>query len=188
MRGTNPNLMGQTSGVIGADGVVIDTERLVPRRFTDPSPEQEAYLRHLSGEGRRYLPTLADLVDRLSIVQMKAVFISEHSEEYRKERADIEHDIDLIIKEKKIQFNASSIHAILVIMLSNRFIWENESKVRAAESSDQDKLLKLTHSINGIRNTAKNQLAVVDGGRLDYKIDSLAADLPMEFGNWRIFE
>lgn len=133
---------------------------------------------------RKYLPTLSDLVDRLSIVQLKAIFIPERAKEYARERALIEHDIDLILKRKRV--NASDVHAMLVIMLANRFIWENESKARAG-GNEQDKLLKLTHSINGVRNAAKNQLARLDGGRKDYKIDSLAADLPTEFGNWRIF-
>lgn len=133
---------------------------------------------------RKYLPTLSDLVDRLSIVQLKAIFIPERAKEYMAERALIEHDIDLILKGKKV--TASDVHAILMIMLSNRFIWENESKARAG-GSEQDKLLKLTHSINGVRAAAKNQLARLDGGRKDYKVDTLAADLPPEFGNWRIF-
>lgn len=135
---------------------------------------------------RRYLPTLSDLVDRLAIVQLKAVFIPEHREEYVQERRDIEHDINLILAEKKIMLGATAVHAILVIMLSNRFIWENESKARAG-GVDQDKLLKLTHSINGVRNTAKNQLATVDGGRKDYKVDCFAAELVQDFGDWNIF-
>jgi hypothetical protein len=137
-------------------------------------------------EGRRFLPTLSDLVDRLTIVQLKMIFISEHKEAYLKEREDIEHDIDLIIREKDIRFGANEIHAVVMLMLCNRFIWENESRARAG-GSEQDKLLKLTHSINGIRNASKNKLAVIDGGRKDYKIDALAADLPPEFGNWSVF-
>ena len=34
---------------------------------------------------RKYLPTLSELVDRLSIVQLKEVFITEHKEEYAQE-------------------------------------------------------------------------------------------------------
>jgi hypothetical protein len=140
---------------------------------------------------RRYLPTLSDLIDRLTIVQLKAIFLPEHKAEYLTERIDIEHDIDLILQERfdadGFILNAAAIHAIIVIMLTNRFIWENESKARAG-GSEQDKLLKLTHSINGVRNSAKNQLAAIVGGRKDYKVDALAADLPAEFGNWQVFE
>ena len=33
-------------------------------------------------EQRKYLPTLAELIDRLSISQLKEVFITDHKEEY----------------------------------------------------------------------------------------------------------
>ena len=42
---------------------------------------------------RKYLPTIAELIDRLSIVQLKEVFIPEHKEEYAKEIKDIVHDL-----------------------------------------------------------------------------------------------
>lgn len=135
---------------------------------------------------RRYLPTLADLVDRLTIVQMKAVFIPERRAEYLAEREEIEHDIDLILEHLPKRIGARELHAVMVIMLANRFIWENESRVRNGQSQDLS-LLKLTHSINGVRATAKNRLSELVGGRQDYKIDALAADLPPEFGHWKIF-
>ena len=78
------------------------------------------------------------------------------------------------------------IRAILVIMLTNRYIWENESKARAGGSS-QDKLLKLTHSINGVRNKAKNVVSREIGERVDLKTDALAAELIAEFGNWDVW-
>jgi hypothetical protein len=131
---------------------------------------------------RKYLPTFAELVDRLSIVQLKAIFIPEHADEYYREMGLIMHDLDLI----RPEMDARSIHAILVIAISNRYIWENEAKARAG-GSEQDKLLKLTHSINGVRNTAKNVLAARSGERRDYKVDALAAELHEEFGNWNIF-
>lgn len=138
---------------------------------------------------RKYLPTLADLVDRLTIVQLKAIFIPEHAAEYVAERALILHDIDMILEEQARaghQFGAADVHAVAIVMLTNRFIWENESKAREG-GGDQDKLLKLTHSINGVRNAAKNVLSERTGTRKDYKLDALAADLPPEFGNWRVF-
>jgi hypothetical protein len=134
-------------------------------------------------EQRKYLPTLSELVDRLSIVQLKMIFIPEHAAEYAQERDLIEHDIGMILEELP-KLDVRAVRAMMVIMLTNRFIWENESKARAG-GDEQDKLLKLTHSINGVRNRAKNELAVAEGGRKDYKLDCLAAELPAEFGNWR---
>lgn len=134
---------------------------------------------------RKYLPTLADLIDRLTIVQQKMIFIPERREEYIAERALILHDIDLILAEAG-PLNARAVLAICLIQLTNRYIWENEAKARLG-GNEQDKLLKLTHSVNGARNTAKNMLSEEMGGRKDYKIDALAADLPPEFGHWEVF-
>lgn len=134
---------------------------------------------------RKYLPTFAELVDRLSIVILKSIFIPKNKEAYDQEAADIVHDLDLILGDLKI--NGEAIKAILVIMLSNRYIWENESKVRTGDSQDLN-LLKLTHSINGVRNTAKNVLSNQMGERKDLKIDCLAAELKSDLQNWDIFK
>ena len=135
---------------------------------------------------RRYLPTFADLVDRLTIAQLKAVFIPDNRASYQDEIELILHDLDLILEEKGTRLGARAIHAIAVVMLTNRFIWENESKARAG-GNDQDHLLKLTHSINGVRNTAKNVIAREFGERLDWKVDCFAAELIKQFGDWNIF-
>jgi hypothetical protein len=135
---------------------------------------------------RVYLPTFAELIDRMTIAQLKAIFISEHKAEYDKEIALIMQDVDTILAEKNYKVTAADIKAICALMLTNRYIWENESKARAG-SNDQDKLLKMTHSVNGVRNTAKNMLAKAVGDRLDFKIDCFSADLVEEFGNWNLF-
>lgn len=155
--------------------------------MTDHGVEVPVHLPAFDNKQRAYLPTFAELIDRLTIVQLKAIFISEHKSEYDKERALIEHDIDIVLEEKKYQLTAADIRAVCMIMLSNRFIWENEFKAREG-GSEQDKLLKLTHSINGVRNTAKNFLAKAVGDRKDYKTDCFAAALVKEFGNWGVFE
>ena len=49
---------------------------------------------------RKYLPTLPELIDRLSIVQLKEVFIPEHKGEYSQEIKDIVHDIQLCLNDQ----------------------------------------------------------------------------------------
>jgi hypothetical protein len=135
---------------------------------------------------RKYLPTFSELTDRLSIVILKSIFIPKHKTEYTEEIKLIEHDLDLMIKSGDIKLTGKMIRAMLVIMLSNRYIWENESKCRSG--TDQDlSLLKLTHSINGVRNLAKNAISNELGERKDHKIDCLAAELKSDYQNWEIF-
>ena len=127
---------------------------------------------------RKYLPTLSELIDRLSIAQLKEVFIPEHKSEYAQEISDICHDIDVCLNEGGV-VDAEVIRAIVVLSQMNLHIWHNESEVRKG-TGDGD--LALTHGLNGIRNTAKNKVQEVVGGRKDYKIDCLAA----EFKDWEI--
>ena len=63
---------------------------------------------------RKYLPTLAELIDRLSITQLKEVFISEHKEEYAEEMKDIIHDIDLMLSNDDIKLSGKDVRAIIV--------------------------------------------------------------------------
>ncbi len=128
---------------------------------------------------RKYLPTLAELVDRLSIVQLKEVIITEHKDEYAKEIKEITHDIDLILKDKDIKLSGEDVRAIVVLSQMNLHIWHNETKYRAGTG---DGNLGLTHGLNGIRNIAKNKIQENEGGRKDYKIDCIAA----EFKDWEI--
>ena len=128
---------------------------------------------------RKYLPTLAELVDRLSIIQLKEVFITEHKEEYAQEIKDIVHDIDLILEDEDVKLSGKDVRAIVVLSQMNLHIWHNETKYRAGKG---DGNLGLTHGLNGIRNTAKNMIQENVGGRKDYKIDCIAA----EFKDWEI--
>jgi hypothetical protein len=132
-------------------------------------------------EPRKYLPTFSELVDRLSIIQLKEVFITEHKAEYAKEIEAVVHDIDLFLKENNITgITGETIRSIVVLSQMNLHIWHNESNYRRGLKDGSN--LELTHGLNGIRNTAKNKIQEKFGGRQDYKIDCLAAD----FKDWEI--
>ena len=129
---------------------------------------------------RKYLPTLSELIDRLSIAQLKEVFITEHKDEYADEINDIIHDINLELSEKSCILKGEDIRAIIVLAQMNLHIWHNESNYRKGIKDGNN--LELTHGLNGIRNTAKNKIQESVGGRKDYKIDCLAA----EFKDWEV--
>ena len=130
-------------------------------------------------KSRKWLPTLGELVDRLSIHQLKEVFIPENKENYAKEIKDLVHDIDIVLKEHKDKIDGEVIRALIVLAQMNTHIWYNETKVR---KGDKDGYLHLTHGVNGIRQTASNKIMEVVGGRKDYKVDCIAAD----FKDWDI--
>ena len=129
---------------------------------------------------RKYLPTLSELIDRLSIVQLKEVFIPDHKKEYAKEIKDIIHDLDLELSEKSVTLSGDDIRSIIVLAQMNLHIWHNESNYRKGIKDGNN--LELTHGLNGIRNTAKNKIQESNGGRKDYKRDCIAA----EFKDWDV--
>ena len=92
---------------------------------------------------RRYLQTLSELIDRLSIVQLKEVFIPEYKTEYSQEIDDIVHDIQIILEENKAVLDANTIRAIVVVSQINLHIWHNESNYRRGIKDGNN--LELTH-------------------------------------------
>lgn len=126
---------------------------------------------------RKYLPSLSDLLDRLSINQLKETFISEHKKEYAQEISDIMHDINEILGQSN-NIDAEFIRAVIVLAQMNLHIWHNEANFRKGISDGNN--LELSHGLNGIRNIAKNKIQEKFGGRKDYKIDCIGCD----FKDW----
>lgn len=122
---------------------------------------------------RKYLPTLGELLDRLTITQIKEVKIVEHKDKYAKEIEEIVHDINLILSESGFVFNAEMLRALVILAQYNLHIWHNESNFRKGIKEGND--LELTHGLNSIRNCAKNMIQDHLGGRKDYKLDNVAA-------------
>jgi hypothetical protein len=127
-------------------------------------------------------PSLAFLTDLLSIVTLKSVILGcnnpEKKEAYEKEAREIMNSLDKI---SGINGYGRQIRAIQINMLANRLIWENETKARAG-GREQDHLLPLTHSINGLRMRAGNALIKETGGRKDLNLDRLDDEMCKKFG------
>lgn len=110
---------------------------------------------------REYLPTLADLIDALSIDQIKEIKFK-NKQSYAKEINMISNDINLLIQEKDVKLSAKMIRLIIVIAQTNLSIWENKDKMKQ-NPKEYDELLKLAHQLNGIRNKMKNLLLEESG-------------------------
>lgn len=125
---------------------------------------------------RKFLPSLSSLVDFLTIHQMKEWKIPENRAAYEKEIAEIMHDIDLELTEngKVVPLTAEIIRDIVVLAHANSHIWFNEENQRKGVSGPNN--LELSHSINALRNTAKNRLEQrVGGSKFDLKVDNIGA-------------
>ena len=79
----------------------------------------------MKSKSRKWLPTLGELIDRLSIHQLKEVFIPENKDNYAKEMKDMVHDIELILKEKDGKIDGEFIRAVIVLSQMNAHICYN---------------------------------------------------------------
>ncbi len=106
---------------------------------------------------RKYLPPFAELIDRLTVDQIKEVLLPDQQDACREEMSKLSHDIDLLIDERGLKFSAKFIRIVIAIAQLNLHIWNHKDKM----GKDPDhylELLKVAHQLNGIRNQLKNIL------------------------------
>jgi hypothetical protein len=138
-------------------------------------------------EKRLFLPPLAELLDRMTVTQIKQAILGDKNKDFSNEMQKISHDIDLIISEKKIYLDARIIRIIILISQMNLHIWNNKDLMQDNLDNDEEylKLLKLAHQLNGIRNRMKNQLLDIEGSddesqkKSNFETDNLNWDIDL---------
>ncbi len=107
----------------------------------------------------RFVPGLGDLIDRLSVDQLKEAFHASMRTSIRSEIADLEHDIDVWAELSQIKLSGRNVRTIIVLAQINYEIWMCKERMEA-EAQHYDKWLRRAHQLNGIRNRMKNLLLV----------------------------
>ena len=105
----------------------------------------------------RFVPGLGDLVDRLTVDQLKEAFHESIRTSVRTEIADLEHDIDGWADRHQIKLSGRNVRIIIVLAQINYEIWMCKEGMNA-EPKRYDQWLKRAHQLNGIRNQMKNLL------------------------------
>lgn len=138
-------------------------------------------------EERKYLPSFAELVDRLSILVMKIAY-SEDKEmlhSFIEERDNITHDIDLFVKEG-VEMDGGMVYYLQGLQFLNSKIWHNEMEQRG-ESGElevgwKEKYEKLiqSHKWNADRAKVKRAIQQKIGGRIDQKLNYIEGSLDLK--------
>lgn len=113
---------------------------------------------------RKFLPPFAELLDRLTVDQIKEVLLPAQAAACAEEMANISHDIDLLISQQDIRLSARLVRMIVVVAQMNLHIWYNKDRM-VREPDQYLELLKLAHQLNGLRNQVKNLLLEEAGDR-----------------------
>ena len=131
-----------------------------------------------SDRKRQFLPAVAELIDRLTVDQIKEVLLPEIQPEVSEEMQKICSDIDLLIEERNLQLSARIIRIIIALAQMNVHIWKLKDYMQE-NPEKYDESLKLAHQLNGIRNQMKNILLEEVGDkeksaeRTNYNTDGL---------------
>lgn len=100
--------------------------------------------------------TFAELVDKLTIDQIKEVLLpEEQAKNYASDIKRLEHDIDLIINEREIKLSAEFIRMLILLGQANLHVWYNKDRMMN-EVDNYIELLKFAQELNGFRNHIKN--------------------------------
>lgn len=100
--------------------------------------------------------TFAELVDQLTVDQIKEVLLpEEQARNYASEIERLEHDIDLLINEKEIRLPAQFLRMIILLAQVNLYVWHNKDKM-TNEPDNYMELLRFAQDLNSLRNYIKN--------------------------------
>jgi len=110
-----------------------------------------------SASERRCLPTLADLVDELTINQIKQVLLPDGKARFGERMTMLAHDVDLLLGAAAPRLSAQLLRMLVLLAQINLHIWVLKEKAQEDEARYLEHL-KLAHQLNGIRNRIKNAL------------------------------
>lgn len=141
-----------------------------------------------SSESRQFLPPLSELIDRLTVTQVKLNLLDVNSEDFTAEVAKLVNDINLIVKEKKIEISGELVRAIVMISQINLHIWRNKDLMQENLENESEYLsyLKKAHQMNGVRNLLKNYILGLEGIsdasqlRSNFEVDGLEWKLNLD--------
>jgi hypothetical protein len=134
-----------------------------------------------SSKSRQFLPPVSELIDRLTVTQIKENLLGDESGDYYAEIKKLVNDIDLIISEKNVPLSGQLIRAVVMLSQINLHIWRNKDLMQENLENESDYLryLKKAHQMNGVRNLLKNYLLELEGitdtsqMRSNFEIDGL---------------
>lgn len=109
-----------------------------------------------------YEISFADLIDHLTIDQIKEVLRPRDRKSFGEEMNRICRDIDALITHKKVKLSARFIRVVIALAQFNLHIWHTKETMMKEKNAFESSM-KLAHQLNGIRNQLKNILLEESG-------------------------
>lgn len=114
----------------------------------------------------QYKLPFGELLDRLTVDQIKEVLIPDHAESVAQEMQAISHDLDLLIEQRDVKLTGRMARLIIAVAQMNLHIWHAKDRMQDDPSDENYATnLKFAHQLNGVRNRIKNLLMEEAGDR-----------------------
>jgi len=107
---------------------------------------------------RQVYSSLAELLDRLAIDQIKEILDPVNRVSCAEELGRLEYALDLIFAEGKLKLDARFIWIVIALAQINLHIWRIKETMQTEPARFQE-CMRLAHQLNGIRNRIKNKIA-----------------------------
>lgn len=111
----------------------------------------------MGSKERKFLPAFAELIDRLTVDQIKEVLLPDIKITVVDEMEKLCHDVDMLIEERELKLSSRIIRIIIALSQLNLHIWGLKDQMQEG-TVPYDEQLKKAHQLNGIRNQLKNIL------------------------------
>jgi hypothetical protein len=115
---------------------------------------------NFSDNSRKYHLPVSELIDRITILEIKLVLDPENAKDYLGEldliKADVKTELDLRV----VTLNVKMIQTLISLGQMNLHIWyiKDKMKLQIDDPAAYAENMKLAHQLNGLRNQLKNSL------------------------------
>lgn len=119
-----------------------------------------------AGEARKFFPGLGDLIDLMTVTQLRLKKSGANIEADKQLHKDLKSDITIVLQGLDIDWS-SLIERVVYISHLNAEIWDLKDRMSLVEdgSSVYADSLALAHQLNGYRNIIRNDLNKLQGGQ-----------------------
>ena len=119
----------------------------------------------MQNDKKKYHLPISELIDRMTILEIKLVLDSKNSRDYLQELDLLKNDISIELEKKVSNIDVTLIQILVSLGQMNLHIWYLKDKMK--DQIDQPILyasnMKLAHQLNGLRNQLKNELLNLQG-------------------------
>lgn len=102
-----------------------------------------------------YEPNISELIDILSILQIKEVKVFKNKQNIKKQIKNARNDLKILLKNNQTKLDSKMIRKIFLVGIINLLVWQLKDNM-LIEEKNYNKYLRKALELNTIRNAAYN--------------------------------